>query len=605
MTRQWKVWDDWSGGGFFSGGSYNAKDRFNALNLQRYQNGSIGPRPGWRKMTQSDLAAAPDSVPSVSNANKATLQQGSYWAPSGNYVVLIGSGSGGPSKRIDLSGANGTAVYRDAPDIGYHATSAADIKSIYSANQLNGVQGVIENNSFVNVGGSNLYNALTNALSSVTARTISGNVLYPTNVCFYKGRLYGWVPISVLGLQYVLYTDAADLTNFASGDSGSFTLAGVTSGSNAAYIPYGLWPVGSGLLIFAIGGSGTFQQPGYTGYATPIAEHGRWFVLTGFSDKSGTLTPLERDIGPLFYSQSIVHDNKLLFPVDRAGWAVHDGTKLDKVSLADLRPGRGQFIASSVWLSPVRTVKKSSLVLPFYIYESDPTATTATSDEIGEFWNYGLGAFEYINGSWTEHLYLHGQADIINHGQFLDDKLFAIHLDSADAGANWFPQIYTRDTTLNRPATTSSQNTYNPYSDGQETAPTQAGGATGDMVCRLETGEFNLPGFSSLVPDSIVIDYDYWNSSLFHSSTCGFDVYLVMRSITNNEKIEQKVNISRVTPPGTSSGVVPKRARAVLNLPARYQSVGSIAVRLDDIDDCAIYSVALGYEGPGLDAPIR
>ena len=180
-----------------------------------------------------------------------------------------------------------------------------------------------------------------------------------------------------------------------------------------------------------------------------------------------------------------------------------------------------------------------------------------------------------------------------------------IHLDSSDGGTNYFPQVYTRDTTLDRPATTSSQNTYNPYSDGQETAPTKAGGATGDMVLRLETGEWTLPGLSSMTPEAIVIDYDYWNSDLFHGVTCGFDVWLITRSVTNNEKTETKLTTSPITPPGTSTGVAPKRGRAVINMPARLRDCGSIAVRLENIEDCAIYSIAVAYDGPTATDAIR
>ena len=164
-------------------------------------------------------------------------------------------------------------------------------------------------------------------------------------------------------------------------------------------------------------------------------------MLTGPSPATGTLTPLDRDIGPLYHSLSIVHDGKLLFPINRQGWAVHDGVRVDKTTLADLKPGRGQFVKNSLWLNPVRVVRKNGLVLPWYIYESDPTAPnqSSTVDQIGEFWSYGLGAFEFSRNAWTEQLYLHGQSDIVAFGAY-QDKLFSIHLDSSDGGTNYFPR---------------------------------------------------------------------------------------------------------------------------------------------------------------------
>ena len=611
MPRQWKVWDDWSGGGFFAGGSYSARERYNALNMQRYSNGAIGPRPGWRKLTQSDFGTGDDVVPSVSNANRSTLQQGAYYAPFGDYVVLISSTSSTTaSKRISLSGAAGTAVYRVATGaLGYHTATAADLRNPYSALQTNAVVAATDSVQQAIIGGLNYYNASTDTRTTATQRVITGTgvTYYPTYSTYHRGRVYGWENLTDSYRGYVVYTDVNFTNDYNSGDGGEFRLSGATIGgaTTAVHIPHGLWSVNGSLLVFATGGGATSTTPNYTGITTAVDEYGQWFTLSGASPTSGTLTALGRDIGPLLYSLSIVNDGSLMFPIERRGWCVHDGAKLDKNSLADLRPGRGQYVDTAMWLNPVKTTKKTALVLPYNITESDPTATTATYDEIGEFWAKGYGGFEYVNGAWTENLYLHGQSDIIAHGQFNNDKLFALHLDSSDSGTNWFPRIYSRDTTLDRPATTSSQNTYNRYSDGTETAPTQAGAATGDMVCRLETGEFHTGGFSSLEPEAVVIDYDYWNSSLFHGSTCGFSVSLIIRSITNNEREEILLTPAPVSPPNTSSGVIPNRARVTVNMPARYRNVGSAQVKISGVVDCAIYSIALGYQAQDPSSQVR
>ena len=609
MPRQWKVWDDWSGGGFFAGGSYSARERYNALNMQRYSNGAIGPRPGWRKLTQSNYGTGNDVVPSVSNLNRPTLQQGAYYAPYGDYVVLISSTSSSTaSRRISLSGTAGTAVYRGVTgQLGY--LSAADVRSTYSALQTNAVTATTDSSQEAAISGVIYYNANTDTRSTTSLRVITGTgvTCYPTYSTYHRGRMYGWQNGLLTYEAYIVYTDKDFTNDYNSGDGGDFRLSGATIGGagTAVHVPHGLWSVNGSLLIFATGGIATPALPNYTGITREVDEYGQWFTLSGSSPTTGTLTALERNIGPRLYSLSIIHDGNLLFPAERRGWCVHNGSKLDKNSLADLRPGRGQYVDTNMWLNPVATTKKTALVLPYKITESDPTATTATYDEIGEFWAKGYGGFEYVNGAWTENLYLHGQSDIIAHGQFNNDKLFALHLDSSDSGTNWFPQIYSRDTTLDRPATTSSQDTYNRYSDGIETAPTQAGAATGDMVCRLETGEFHTGGFSSLEPEAVVIDYDYWNSSLFHGSTCGFSVSLIIRSITNNEREEILLTPAPISPPGTSSGVIPNRARVTVNMPARYRNVGSAQVKISGVVDCAIYSVALGYQAQDPSSGVR
>ena len=104
---------------------------------------------------------------------------------------------------------------------------------------------------------------------------------------------------------------------------------------------------------------------------------------------------------------------------------------------------------------------------------------------------------------------------------------------------------------------------------------------------------------------AIVIDYDYWNSSLFHGATCGFEVELVVRSVTNQEKTVHAVTTAPITPPATSEGVIPNRARAVLNLGARPRDCGTVQVRIINIVDCAFHSVALNYDGPSPSESVR
>ena len=199
MSRQWKVWSDWSGGGFFAGGSFGARDRHNSLNMQRYINGSIGPRPGWRKLTQTNFGTAPDAVPSVSNANRATLQYGAGWVPYGGYIVLVGTGSGGPSKRINI-GSTGGAEYRDAADVGYHAISATNILGSFEAAQINSFQPQINSNQYAAIG-PNMYHAQSDALSSITARTLNALAFYPSQSVFYKGRMYSWRAINAQNVE--------------------------------------------------------------------------------------------------------------------------------------------------------------------------------------------------------------------------------------------------------------------------------------------------------------------------------------------------------------------------------------------------------------------
>jgi len=598
MPRSWKVYDDWEAGGFFAGGSFDAAERFTSVNMQRYQNGSLGPRPGWRKQTMTPGTA--QTAISAANANKARLQYGFGWHAQvsvarradghtvGAFLHVCPFNGGAYSRTyLPTPGSDVTKLWAQE-DLAYIAAIASDI--VPEAYQVNDLRPVNGSGSGVADIGAILYNATVDTKAYVTPGTgvLSG---YRPHLVFYRGRLYGFQS----GVNMVI-TDSANLTQLNTGDAAAFTFAGAVSGATP-FVPKGAWPLPNGLLVYC---AASVASSGPNDYSTPYTpnrgtEIGRWFLLTGTSPSNGALTPLgDVDVGPLFYALSIIHDNKVLFPIYQRGWAVHDGTKLDTSSLSDLRPGRGQFATGSLWYNPVRTTIKSSLILPFYTSGVDPTASGAgTTDRIGEFYNTGHGAYEFINGAWTESLYLHGQGDIVGYSNFENDKLAVMHLDSSDAGANWFPVIWTRDTTLDRPATSSSQNTYNPASSSTETAPTQAGGATGEMVLQLTTGETVISGFGSTTVEAVVIDYDYWNSSLF-TADCGFDVSIIYRSGSNLEKQEVQVNTQRITPPGTSLEHHSKRARASLNLAGRIQA-GSFQVKVHNIIGCAFHSIAVAH----------
>lgn len=607
MARQWRVIDNWEQGNHFADGSFNAKGH-DLLNMQRYRNGSVGPRPGWRKLTNT---AGSGTVPSVANANKANLTKYGadfihYGSATNGYLQLHGGNVSATARRLAI-GATGSAVYNTTVNTAYNATGAIAI-DMMGGMELQNIMGVhiedsLQTNAIFigctvwapNSGASGL-------LGTVAYRTIGGSVFKASKAILYRGRVFQWDPAGTGGAlgarsDYIAYSRSDISSNFTTGDSGDFQLASQEAAValGTAGEVQGLWALQGGLLIYSSLGPAV-RTTGYTANNTLLpAEMGRWFILTGATPASGTLNHLADDIGPQAYSLSTKHDGRVLFPVEGAGWVVHDGTKLDKTSLASIRPGKGAKVTGSIWLPPHSTKGVPSLILPYYTSTVDPTASgTGTTDRIGEFWNTGYGAFEFVNDTWTEALYNHGQGDYIAQGQFGVDRLFRIDADSSDAGANWFPQPYIRDVTLDRPAVSSSIDTYNPYSSGTETAPTQAGGATGVPKHQLTTGEVRGDNGSHIELQAIQIEYDYWNSSVFQSG-CGFEVDILYRGLDGSAKLENLTTTSPVTPEATSTAVYPNRATVILHLPS-YIPARTFQIRIKNLVGCAIHSIAYGFD---------
>lgn len=600
MAKEWLVFDNWEGGGFFADGSFDAAGRFHSINMQRYQNGSIGPRPGWRRLTQS--ADGSSSIPSVAAANKSVLQQAIGFAPYGpanwSYGVVLFMGdeplNSGVTRRIRVK-SDGTAVYHagDATALGAENGAPANgLRHVSEPYQVNAVQVLFDGSLTGFIGGMNTYTPLSDAAGAITPRSVDSADFYPSKLAYYQGRVYGWMPRKSHGSpDAIVYSgqNTPDAFDSANG-GGDFRIFADSSFSGT---PRGLWALPSGLLIFSAEGL-VRQNTRYSGVTTPYSDHGRWDLLTGRDVQVGSVRQLAYDTGPLYHSLSVVYDGKLMFPIYDRGWAIHDGQNaLDKVSLASLKPGRGAYV-SNLWYAPVKTDLKPALILPFEVDSTITPDQTGLDDEdinrgMGQFSVGGYGAFEFVNGAWTEQWYMSGLGELVGYSKLEEDKLVAVHLTSSDLGANYSPQIYVRDVTLDRPATVSSQNTYNPFSSGEEGIDAET-----DMLCRLETGERMAPNGYQYEISQIVVDYDYWNSSLFDQD-CGFEVEVIYRGIRDTDTHLQRVNQGRVAPPSTSVSYFPKRARAILNLPQRI-GAASFQVRIRDLKGCAIHSMAAAVE---------
>lgn len=601
MAKEWKKFDDWSGGGFFAGGSFKANGRYRSLNLQRYQNGSIGPRPGWRKLTNVGTGAAPNDVPQTLNPN--VLSVGAGWHPYGpttgypnewsNGVLwLYNLGNVSLARRIRIA-PNGTASFFDGINAGYDSAAVDNVFTYYDAYKINAIQTAYENAEQTYIGGTRVFQPNVPSSTPITARVINGQLFRPTKVVFYRGRMYGWDPIGTPAglLDYIVVSESASLIDYSSNNSDAFRLSG-TAGPGGAIgaRPRGMWALQSGLLIFSTGGSTTSDSGYGSTLGSSTSDVGRWFMLTGASPATGSLTPLDQDIGPAFFSLAIQYEGKVLFPSYRRGWSIHDGQVVDKGSLAELRPGGGHTIPNFTWFNPIKTARKASLMLPFTV-DSDPDVSVDA-----EFYRTGYGGFEFVNGAWTEHRYNGGEGNMVGHVSITHDKFVSVQLEPAPYSSYFVPVIYVRDTTLDRPTTIepSTMELYNPYSSHIETGLHKGGGAVSAVPeMFLETGEEAAPDGEYIQVEAVSVLYDYWNSSLFDQD-CGFEIEVIYRGIDYSGKLTVPVTNQRVTPPAVSYGIMPNRAQAFFNLPA-YISASTYQIRIKDIIGVAINSIKVAY----------
>lgn len=588
MARRWENFSDWEGGGFFGVGSYDGQQRYNALNMQRYANGSLGPRPQWRKLTQTADSGSTIPTPGAASLNSYAAGTGwSSWAPSGwTYGAIIYPVAVALfSRRVRIVG-DGSCVFFGSANLG--TTLGTDVLHPSEAAGINAAQVIVDGSNPVYVGGAQYYDPSADTVANVTARTVNSANFYPNKLAIYRNRMYGWQSLtSSANDEYMVYSRTTDFTNFSGTDGGDFRVSAAVSGFDTA-LPRGLWPLKSGLLIFTSEGP-VRSTSGYPGVTTQWADFGRWYLLTGTDPSVGSLTPIDYNVGPMFHSLGVIHDGNLLFPVHKQGWAIHDGDSLDQNIMGSVQPGRGQS-TEHLWLAPVKTHNEKALILPYKIEDTDPTADAAG---IGEFYNHGYGAFEWVNGAWTEALYNHGSGVRFAVNNLEHDKLYGLSFDTPDDGVSVRPQFYTRDVTLNRPSTSTdafsdNEETTTLLSDSTGSLVASGSVTTGHMVAFVETAESRAPSGNQIRVDAISIEFDYWNSDLFDSD-CGFDVELVYRSSRNGDKQVRRINPGRVSPPADSVGLVPKRGHYVTNITP--VTCGTFQIRVLNVVGVAIHSI--------------
>jgi len=487
MARQYVVFADWGGGGFFNDGAFRGKGRFRSLNMQTYQNGSIGPRPQFRKMTQ----AADGASSIVSHANYTELKWGGGWssyAPAsweyGAILLVADPSTTGRCRRIRLA-ADGTATYFAAAELGQVSVGPVSMLPNHEATGIHAIKPVVDGSNPVYISGSIKYDPSANTKSNITPQNIGGTDFYGTKIVLYKNRMYQWEPQAVALCDYMTISKASDVSDFAGTDDAGNFRASVAPSSFSPALPRGLWPMASGLLIFTTEGV-VRRTSGYESVGVTVADFGRWYFLSGPRPETGTLTPLGYGAGPQHHSLAVMHEGKLLFPIANKGWAIHDGNNLDLASLRTLKPRQvdDQNTTRKIsWLHPFSTRNEPALFLPFLQGGNDPTsvAQTGSTPRYGEFYASGYGGLEFVNGSWTEHLYLHGHGNLAHFESFDQNKVYMIHMDSADDGATYFPQVWTRDITLNRPSTVSDQDSRNPFSSGSTSRWPLVGSPRGRM----------------------------------------------------------------------------------------------------------------------------
>lgn len=477
--KQREVYDDWSGGHWGTRGPFKAdKNQYRAVNVQVYANGTIGPRPGWKLLETTGTAPAP-------SAGSGSEMYGMACVPGtvdNGYLVFISKSDPTACKALDLD----TNVWGSALGIGAPPRD-------YLVETTNGGNVWSHQADWVLVGATDYENLRTAS---------SGAISYPDSFAprmsvAYKNRMYSWGDSTYTNRIY--YSANGNFGSFTSGDYFTISLAGTIVNA---------WSLGDSLLILvltaAIGGA----QP-----------EGEWWSLTGANPLTGTLRLLSKDTWPAAAVHSTVYKNTMVFQdsLYDHGIMAHNGSELNTSGLSHLTASYGNKRRGAISTGAVSTVGEPAIVLPYNIGVAGASSTGSadpTGDVIGDYYDNGTQAWEFVNGVWTKAVYWNGATEVDYPLSFFRGvvpwdsyKLIAATNDT-EVGSGEY-KFFTRDLTLNRPVRTA-----NTYSDPLEEHPDVPSTLLGEVPPNI----LWLPAIQSEIGGGVrirrvIVDVDYWKGS--------------------------------------------------------------------------------------------
>jgi len=515
-----------------SGSGDAAQTEYNSENAQVYENGTLGPRPGWKAI--SDTAGAKVWDPTADSIEGLTW----YRETDDAEVLALVFDDAGTQKYDTLPLASPTWV------AGGSINNNADTTSLHPPEYDDRQKQPVWNDGFLvtALGG---YLAIATSTTIGTPAAINTTNGYAAGVTIYRERAYYWGFAAQPGRVY--YSEPADYTNV--GATSSFDV-NIKSDTYAGAIT-GMWAVKNALVI--------------------VRSDDRWHVMTGVTPESGSMRELGRDIVPDFVSAAVV-DNQIYF-LNRTGSGVVVATP--------------SFVESEQleYLSPT-AYPGSTEFRP----DNSFLPQTAVGDEVGRSLflpgrkssnNQTLVAVERTNGVFNLSRWIHsGSLDDIVFTRGRPGEMYC----AADAGTSW--AIYSRNHTLNRPANSGDSKSVS--------LDNEAGTASGSEVV-VDLGEIVSGAGKIIRPVKVVLDIDYWKGGNYSAPELAVDATIkgvVGEGATPEDILSQQTETT--TSWDNTSGDLPYKRRVPVILP-QGQYGTRFRIRLT-YDNLALESVQVYYE---------
>jgi hypothetical protein len=532
MKRSVRSFSDWRQGS--SAAADPASAEYNSENAQVYENGTLGPRPGWKEIAYSTGTRVHD--------DSSDGLRGIMWYQESdadeNLLVVFRDDSDGDAWKFDTLDLE-TNTFASGQTLSDIANGAFSLyPNDYPGEAL---LPAIFDGSIMSAIGPHLLFAASNSPGTVAAVTTSDGDARVVTVN--RERAYYWGINSAPGRIY--FSDAADFSTIQSDNSFDVN----ADKDSYAGAPIGAWSVKNALLI--------------------ACKDNRWLVLTGASPDNGSLKELGQDVVPV-HGTSVIVDNQVWF-LSPTGHGVVVATP-SFVEVDALRYLSPLAYPGSVLARPSNSVVpkpavgddvNSNLLLPAII-EGDEDVVLAVERVNGVFnlsrWDTDANCDEIVFSSGRP------------------NELYA----ARDANSDW--DIFSRNHTLNRPANSG---------DTKSVSLANEAATSGGTDVVVDLGEVTAPDGKIVRPIKVVLDIDYWKGGNYSAPELAIDATVLGTESTTPEDIMAQETVT-TTGWADTSGDAPYKRRVPVALP-NLQFGTRFRIRLT-YDNLALDGVQVYYD---------
>lgn len=587
------TYNNWKAGPWHSlGPEYGPEEGFNydCVNMQVYDNGSIGPRPCLKTIgIESDLDygihveanqyfqgiwvyqatdynMGPFGVGADDKLRVGVIEQGSNndfrnWSEtSGGYSNL---------STTDLS------TFREVPKPNRYADAAWNHATDGSATLISSVPMNRLGADKITIGGDgymhNLDDTSADGYQAITAGTAGSSNEYPPewdpSVLFtWRDRYWSWGDYRLSGtknLNRIHYSDVGDISTWTA-------LGYIDVGGDSELPVIGVWPVFNSLLIC-------------------MADN-RWYRYT-FADNPdfGELRYIGTKIIPDHFVTAAITGNAIVYITRQSGVVVGNEEGVDDGSFGYVKvPSEGEDNQPVFFMRGLTSHAYNAICLPYKVMSVSASAPNNVYK--------GDRSLELVNGVWTNHLYFGPGDDSVLNPAIVDcvslgnDHFGFYALDDWNTGtgdSTIINVLYTRPVTLNRPS-----NSADSFSSNTEVAS-----HTNDTDDRFEgtvwLSTYRPPEKTEAAIEKIIIDFDFWNSTGFTTPAFAVKADCVHQGDEISTISVGSLDASELA---STSGTVykPKRGRVVIR-PARMPLSSQIDVSITGIKSVAFKEVSVVY----------